>query len=261
MPPTPSSAADTESPATNTSDRLWVVLPVHNEAGAIERVILEWIPVLGQADPAFSLLVIDDGSTDETPAILDRLARDDPRLRIVRQPNLGHGAACLLGYEIATSGDSDADFILQIDSDGQCDPADFTRFWNTRREHSQQLGRRRRRQDGWPRAATSRVLRWLVSLAAGRSILDPNVPYRLLTREALARAVERLRAGEDVQLVNAALSVICVEAGPVRWVDIGFRQRYAGRSKYRARRMARLATDLLRWLIATRPRGAHTGTS
>jgi dolichol-phosphate mannosyltransferase len=252
----PSVAVDAPA-ATIDSDRLWVVLPVYNEAAAIARVIAEWTPVLAEADRQFVLLVVDDGSTDETPAILQRLARDEPRLRIVRQANRGHGAACRHGYEIATAPESDASFVLQIDSDGQCDPADLAAFWELRREHPRQLGRRSRRGDGWLRAATSRALAWLVSVAAGQRVRDPNVPFRLLRRDVLADALERLGTVngvevDRVELVNSALAVVCVEKGPVRWVDIAFRQRYAGRSHYRAARMAGLALGLVRWLVTRR---------
>ena len=131
-----SSSTEAERERAPVPDRLWVVLPVYNEAAAIERVVEEWVPVLAAADPAFVLLVIDDGSADATPEALQRLAARDARLRVVRQSNQGHGAACRRGYEIATASSSDADWVLQIDSDGQCDPQDFPAFWQRRQGES-----------------------------------------------------------------------------------------------------------------------------
>src|SRR5690606_24149143 len=99
VPPMRSSPTE---PRTAPPDRLWVVLPVYNEAANIEHVLREWTPVLAAADPGFVLLVVDDGSTDATPEILARVAAADARVRVVRQENQGHGAACLTGYAIAT---------------------------------------------------------------------------------------------------------------------------------------------------------------
>ncbi len=237
-------------PRTSRPDRLWVVLPVYNEAANLEHVLREWTPVLTAADPDFVLLVVDDGSTDETPEILAQLAAADARVRVVRQENRGHGAACLAGYAIATGPESDAAFVLQIDSDGQCDPDDFPRLWAARHVHAQQFGTRRARRDGTVRALSSRVFGLLATAAARRRIPDPNVPFRLLQRDALAAAVARLDESGEVVLANAALTVACTEAGPVQWQNIGFRERHAGRSHYSAGRMARLLADFLRWLIA-----------
>ncbi|MEO8505177.1 MAG: glycosyltransferase family 2 protein [Acidobacteriota bacterium] len=230
-------------------DRLWVVLPVYNEAGAIETVIREWLPVLERADPGFVLLVVDDGSTDGTGRLLERLAQGEPRIRIESIANRGHGGACRRGYTLATGPTSDASWILQIDSDGQCAPEDFPAFWQGRREHLAQFGRRRHRGDGWVRTAASRALALLVGAAAGRRIADPNVPFRLLRRDVLTRCLARA-AAVDVALFNAALTVVCVDETAVRWIDIQFRRRLAGQSHYRPARMGRLASELLGWLVA-----------
>ena len=232
--------------------RLWAVLPVFEEAAAIERVVGEWVPALAAADPGFVLLAVDDGSRDETPAILARLAAAEPRLRVVRQVNQGHGAACRRGYELATAPESDAAWVLQIDSDGQCDPADFAAFWAGRQAHPVQLGRRRR-EDGRLRAVVSRLLALSVSALAGRRVRDPNVPFRLIERRALARALERLPPASEVALLNAALAVVLAETARPRWLPIRFRPRHAGRSHYRPGRMARLAANLLAWQVRRRP--------
>jgi hypothetical protein len=251
-----SSSTEAEGERAPVADRLWVVLPIYNEAAAIERVVEEWIPVLTAADPAFVLLVIDDGSTDATPEALQRLAARDSRLRVVRQSNQGHGAACRRGYEIATAASSDADWVLQIDSDGQCDPHDFPALWHRRQGSAALLGRRRRREDGALRTVTSRILALAVSVLAGRWIPDPNVPFRLFRREALARVLERLppssSAGSStperpVELYNAALSVATAEILAPQWIEIHFRRRLIGESHYRFGRMGRLAVGLLAW--------------
>ena len=78
---------------------LVVVMPVYNEAGCIERVLGEWLAALENIDA--SLLIVNDGSTDGTERILENLNDREPRLRVINQPNGGHGAAILRGYRRA----------------------------------------------------------------------------------------------------------------------------------------------------------------
>ena len=98
-----------------------IVMPVYNEAACLETVIQSWLPLLEIYQAR--LLIVDDGSTDETSSLLSQMASQFPRLQIRTQPNQGHGAAILKGYQEALQ--SKADFIFQTDSDGQFQPTDF----------------------------------------------------------------------------------------------------------------------------------------
>ena len=107
---------------------LLIIVPVYNEQAAVAAVIGEWLPVIAAHVARFRFLVIDDGSTDGTRSVLDALcARYGPRLEIISRPNRGHGQTCLEGYRTAL--DRGVPFVLQIDSDGQCDPRFFGGLW------------------------------------------------------------------------------------------------------------------------------------
>jgi len=67
-----------------------VVVPAYNATRTVAATIRS---VLYQTDPDFELIVVDDGSTDDTTGVVERTADGDPRLRLVRQPNAGTGAA------------------------------------------------------------------------------------------------------------------------------------------------------------------------
>ena len=178
--------------------QLLVVLPVFNEQEVISTVIREWFGVLDSEVVDFTILAIDDGSTDTTLKSLESLESDlGERLEIISRPNRGHGQSCIEGYRIAI--DRKIPFILQIDSDGQSDPKHFPDFWN-RREHHDVIYGKRSRHDGARRIFASAVLRLMLRLFAGADCGDANVPYRLMDTHACADSIRSVPA--DIFLAN-----------------------------------------------------------
>jgi len=169
-------------------------------------------------------------------------------MTILTQANRGHGQACLSGYQYAIA--LQAPWVLQVDSDGQCDPRYFQLLWSRRHAAAAVYGRRRWREDGvmrnWISAALARLVRW----CSGVQVPDCNVPYRLMRQDLLRDTVPAIPAG--VQLVNVYLSVLQQRRDAVQWIDIGFRKRSAGQSKYRLLRMAALVLGLCAALIRHR---------
>lgn len=96
-----------------------VIIPAYNAAGLIERTLHS---VLTQTYPYFEVLVIDDGSTDETAAIVEAIAQRDSRVILLHQPNSGVAAARNLGIEQAKG-----EFIAPIDADDLWYPAQLQR--------------------------------------------------------------------------------------------------------------------------------------
>jgi len=219
---------------------LWVVMPVHNEAAAIESVIGEWLPVLRATVPNFVLLVINDGSTDGTDVILDRLASKYPELRVRHRSNAGHGPSCHFGYRTAL--EQGAGWILQLDSDGQCDPAWFLALWRARDDASAILGRRVWRDDGIARWGVSRVVSLVVWLHTGRWLRDANVPYRLIRADALKVALQEVPP--EAFFCNILLAVQLQRRHPIQWVPIRFRRRTAGQSTLRMSSLVQFARRL-----------------
>lgn len=229
---------------------LAIVMPVYNEAAVVGGVIRDWIRVLMAQGCDFRYWVIDDGSTDATVDILTELAVVYPEVKIERQPNLGHGVACRTGYRRAL--DAGARWILQIDSDGQCDPGFFADLWSARRDHPVVYGCRIRREDGLGRALASRVVSGLVRLATGVAVRDANVPYRLMRADAVEDALGALPG--DIDLVNVFVAVRQQQAYGIAWRDIVFRRRGAGSSHLGIAAGVVKAVDLYRSLRAARHR-------
>ncbi len=206
--------------------QLLVVMPVFNEQASVRKVVLEWFHELENWTEDFIFLALDDGSADASPVLLKRLKRQlGSRMQVVRHKNRGHGQTCLAGYREAVR--RGIPWILQIDSDGQCDPQYFFRLWRLRESADVIYGRRKCREDGWRRKLASIILRGFLRLASGVDCADANVPYRLMRAQCVVPCLDRIPS--NFFLANVALAVL-LRTAQVRQmlVPIRFRERYGG---------------------------------
>lgn len=213
--------------------RTWFVMPVYNESHAIGRVVDEWHRVVVKLSRDARLLLVNDGSTDDTSAVLNVLRPEYPQLVIVEKPNSGHGPSCLFAYRYAL--DHGADWVFQTDSDGQTSPDDFKKVVAVFRNETSPanidyvMGSRRKRGDGWSRILVTLVLRRMVKAVFHIKNRDTNVPFRLIRRSALADALRCVP--QDAFLANVLLAVFLEKAGyRGRFIDISFQPREAGES-------------------------------
>jgi dolichol-phosphate mannosyltransferase len=201
------------------SSELLIVMPVFNEEACIAAVVREWFHTAQDVVGNFTMLVIDDGSTDSTLRILRELEELlGPRMEILSRGNRGHGQSCMQGYRIAL--ERGIPFILQIDSDGQSAAGHFVEFWNRRRDFDVIYGRRSR-DDGFRRVVASRVLRSALKWLAGADCVDANVPYRLMNSATCAEGI--LKVPEQLFLANVGLAVILRKSPVIRHGEIGIR--------------------------------------
>ncbi len=206
-------------------------MPAYNEEAAIAPVVKAWSIVLSAVVPDHTLYVLNDGSKDGTLAKLRSLEKEMPNLKVVDKQNTGHGPTCVEGYTLALR--EGADWILQIDSDGQCDPCYFESLWRLREKHPVIYGFRRKREDGMLRLFISRCISVLIVLSCGVWVRDSNVPYRLMRRDALLKALPNIPA--DFSLANILLSVFQESQTGITWVPIVFRTRTGGVSSMKMR--------------------------
>ena len=222
-----------------------LIVPVYNEQDAIVPVLTEWRAEFDRTvgKGRFLILAIDDGSKDQTPQRLAAL--DWPELRVMRHANRGHGQSCLAGYiEAARLG---AEYVFQIDSDGQCDPVGFAGVWDRRKNAPAIYGRRRSRDDGAARRLISRVLRVSLKIARRTRLNDTNVPFRLYRAPLAAATAARVPA--DFNLANIAMALL-MEPHGFEEVPIHFRDRMGGHPTVRlwgfAPKALRLHRDVYR---------------
>jgi dolichol-phosphate mannosyltransferase len=208
------------------SPELLIVMPVYNEQASVRKVVNEWFSEIENWTQDFVFLAINDGSRDQSLTVLESLKeRHGRRLEIVSRPNKGHGQSCMEGYRTAIA--RGIPWVFQIDSDGQCDPQYFFRFWLLREQCDVIYGVRRKRDDGWRRVVASRVLRVTLAFSCFANCVDANVPYRLMRTGVLGRVVDRIPS--DFFLANVALAVLLrYEQVREARVPIRFRERYGG---------------------------------
>ncbi len=158
--------------------RLSVIMPVYNEEGAIAQAVDEVQRCVLDVVPGAELVVIDDGSRDATGRLLDESAAKDSRIRVIHQPNGGHGAALLTGLKAARG-----EYIFLIDSDRQIPLDEFEKAWaELATGHDAVFGVRRRRFDPALRLYLTRLVRQSVFVLFRVNLLDANVPYKLFRR-------------------------------------------------------------------------------
>ena len=219
-------------------------MPVYNEQECITQVIEEWLPTFRQYAKGFTWCILNDGSKDNTAQILKDLAAEIPELKIIDKPNSGHGQTCVQGYKTAI--ENGAEWIFQIDSDGQCDPQYFEVFVAQVNQYKVQYGFRSNRQDGFKRWLVSRVVTWFVWAATGQWVRDANVPYRLMHSSTLSSVVNKIPA--DFYLANILVAVLQQKATRIHWVNINFRERAGGEPSVKTFTFAKHGIKLYRQL-------------
>ncbi|HWA71999.1 MAG TPA: glycosyltransferase family 2 protein [Polyangiaceae bacterium] len=229
---------------------LYVVVPVYNEEASVARVVREWASALDSLGACYRFLLLDDGSKDGTRDQLDALASELPRIEVIHKPNSGHGQTCVEGYRTAVA--RGASWVLQIDSDGQCDPGYFSELWHRRARFGAVFGKRVTREDGVSRRLVSWFCRHATRLVSGVAVQDPNVPYRLIRADVLSAAIAGLP--QDFWLANVLVAVV-VQKGlgeRIGFVEINFRDRYGGEASAKWLKFVSSGLDLCRALYGTR---------
>ena len=228
------------------ADRLFIVIPAYNEQDNIKQVVNDWYPIVEKFGTDSRLVVIDDGSRDNTFEILKELSKDMPRLTALTKPNAGHGATVLYGYNYAL--DNGADYIFQTDSDGQTLPSEFEPFWIARNKYDITIGYRNKRRDGLSRIFVTKILRLVVYLCFRVYVLDANTPYRLMSAETLRENLKYIP--DDFFLTNVALSAIYKKKRQkVHFIPISFRPRQGGKNSINLIKIIKVGTESIRSFI------------
>ena len=226
-------------------ETIYFVLPAYNEEANIEEVIAQWHPVCEKINAEGNearLVIANDGSKDNTFAIMQSLQSKYPLLAPFDKPNSGHGATVLYLYRYAIA--DEADYIFQTDSDGQTLPEEFWQMWNNRHNYGFQIGTRGGRQDGASRVFVTKTLRLVVWLMFHVWVKDANTPFRLMNVEKLKPILAVIP--QDYNLANVAVSAIAVRWHyNIGWYPITFRPRQGGVNSINMKRIVKIGTKAL----------------
>lgn len=223
-------------------DKLYIVIPAYNESATIEQVINEWYPIVEKYNEESRLVIINDGSTDDTYDKMCEYAKDRPLLCPITKENGGHGATVLYGYHYAL--EQGADFIFQTDSDGQTLPSEFDAFWKERNAYDMVIGYRKGRQDGISRVFVTKMLKFVIRICFGVSVTDANTPFRLMKADTMRKYIDIIP--KDFNLSNVILSVIYAKKNcKVKYMPITFRPRQGGVNSINLKRIFKIGKKAL----------------
>lgn len=217
---------------------LSVVIPIRNESPNIRPLYDELMDTLGAAGRPFEVLVIDDGSTDDSFTQLAALQAGDPRLRVIRfRRNFGQTAAFAAGFAYARGR-----LVVTSDGDLQNDPRDIERM--VRMVDSDDVdivcGWRKHRQDTFlNRRLPSIIANWIISKSTGVPLHDYGCSLKVFRAEV----VKSLRLYGEM---HRFLPAIASEQGVrIAEVAVNHRARRAGTTKYGISRTVRVILDLV----------------
>jgi dolichol-phosphate mannosyltransferase len=202
---------------------LALVMPIYNESGCIARVVDSWRGSLANLGIGFRMIVLDDGSTDDTAAELEQF-QPDQAIEIIHQANIGHGPTILRGYKRAVNF---AQWVFQCDSDDEISPQFFPIFWQRRGQYDAVLGIRERDTRSAGRRIISGVARLTVRLFFGPGVRDVNVPYRLIRASLLKDLIVQIPPGTFAP--NIVISGAIARAGlPILQIPVHCEGRKTG---------------------------------
>ncbi|OGO05060.1 MAG: glycosyl transferase [Chloroflexi bacterium RBG_13_56_8] len=160
---------------------LTVGLPAYNEAENIGPMIDLVRQQVGPLVDDLEIVVVDDGSADDTAEIVRRIGEEDPRVRLIQHPvNQGYGSAVRDSIWSATK-----EWVFFTDSDRQFDLRELEHFLPRIREADLVIGYRRTRSDPWHRRFFGHGWSWLVNLLFGHTARDIDCAFKLFKREVL----------------------------------------------------------------------------
>lgn len=209
------------------SNSLYIIIPAYNEEQNITKCVNDWYPIIEKynSDGESRLVVINDGSKDNTFAKLQELAKTRPQLVVLTKANGGHGSTVLFGYRYAI--ESKADWIFQTDSDGQTNSSEFHDFWLKRNDYDAILGKRVVRGDGRGRKFVENVVCFLLRIIFGVKVKDANAPFRLMKTSIVAKYIDKLP--DDYNIPNIMFTTYFVyHKEKVLFLPISFKPRQGG---------------------------------
>ncbi|HMQ54296.1 MAG TPA: glycosyltransferase family 2 protein [Anaerolineae bacterium] len=220
-----------------------VVIPLLNEAGNLKLLHQKLTDSLQATDYPYELIFVNDGSTDESPAILNDLFEQDPLVRVIHfQQNFGKTAALVAGFR-----HSRGEIIITMDADLQDDPAEIPAMLAPLNQGYDLVAAwRSDRHDPVDKTLPSKIFNWVVSRASGLHLHDFNCGfkvYRRIVTEQIPlysdfhRFVPMLAAGKGFNITE---------------VQVQHHPRHSGVSKYGAGRAVRGFLDFVNVLFLTK---------
>ncbi|QDV47559.1 Undecaprenyl phosphate-alpha-4-amino-4-deoxy-L-arabinose arabinosyl transferase [Stieleria neptunia] len=217
-----------------------LILPAWNEADVIATAVAEADAALSRITDDYEIIVVDDGSTDDTAAIVRELSTGNDCVRLVQHsPNQGYGAAIRSGFSVA-----EKSLVVFTDADCQFDLTELDRFVLLSSRYDIVCGYRIDRKDTPLRCLYSKVYNLLVRLLLGTGVRDVDCALKMFDRDV----AKKLRITGNGFLVNSEMLVQARQLGlSVCEVGVSHRPRTLGESTVSVRHIPKVLMSLLRY--------------
>jgi glycosyltransferase involved in cell wall biosynthesis len=217
---------------------LSVVVPVYMNQGGLDEFFRRVKPVLEAVTKRWELVMVDDGSTDGSFGVLQKLRAAEPRIKLIQfGHNHGQHHAILCGLQ-----HSRGDAVITLDDDLQNPPEEIPRFLKALAEgHHIVIGRIAEKKHSWFRNLGSRSVQALTNTILGKPRHLAFSSYRGLSRQA----VDAIAAYKGVHPYLPALILSAVPTYSIVNIDVRHDPRHHGRSTYNLRKLVKLASYLL----------------
>ena len=173
-------------------DKISLLLPAHNEAGTIQKTILELYQEIGTKIPV-EIIVCEDGSTDSTKKDLLELSKQIPMKLILGEKRKGYMKAVKDGLSIVNS-----DLVFFVDSDGQHVANDFWKLYEVKDKYPVVSGYRIKRADDPHRRLMSTVFRWMATTLFRLPLFhDITAPFKLMQTKVAQEIANECRYMKD----------------------------------------------------------------
>lgn len=215
---------------------LSIVVPVYNEEESVEELYRAVTATCSELGRPYEMIVVDDGSKDDTYAVLKRLAAEDPRLKVIHfGRNFGQTAAMSAGFDYARG-----EVIMPLDGDLQNDPLDIPVLLEKLEEgYDVVSGWRVGRQDNLVRRIPSRAANWLIGRVTGVRLHD----YGCTLKAYRAHVIKETRLYGEMHRFLPALAYD--EGARITELPVRHHPRLRGSSKYGIGRTAKVFLDLM----------------
>ena len=213
-----------------------IVIPVYNESANLDVLWRRLSAVISGNDRDYEVIFVDDGSTDDSLAILRRVAEADSRVRVVELArNFGQHSAILAGFR-----ECHGEVIVTLDADLQNPPEEIPRLLEAIDAGNDVVGGwREERQDQTYRRAASTLHNRLTSLMVGVPMHDYGCMLRAYRRHIIQTVVE---CDEKAAFIPALANTFAKRVTEIR---VAHEPRAAGKSKYHLFGLAKLSLNLI----------------
>lgn len=214
-----------------------IVIPLYNEEASVKPLCEAIDRAVAPMEETFEVLLVDDGSKDDTFVQAHEVAGQDDRFKVIKlRKNFGQTAALHAGFDRAAG-----EIIVTMDGDLQNDPADIGRFVRKIKDgYDVVAGYREQRTESFlTRELPSQIANWLIRKTTGTPVIDNGCALRAYRADVIKRFP---LYSEMHRLLPTILALAGVR---MTQVEVKHRPRKYGESKYGLARVYKVLIDLL----------------